>query len=292
MKHFESKQLSGINPGEAAATSHDVTPIRRLDRTAESACESHPKSRDESLAALSSAPNSPLNQDWLATNAPRILGESAWEELPLTVSTKVEAPDASWPWGLIMGGTLVLLLLAAAGYVLAREYATQREEIITLRAALATAFTAEDVARREQTAVELRSMLDDLSNENSDLQEQVQELHRRLAVRDLYAGDVKSPQNGPSDSIPPVPAASDMPASANTSWFVNFGSYYKPGIAKEWSERLNPAAGEIAISTAGPEDGKLYRVRIVGLATRQQAEQLARQLEKEYDLERLWVGKR
>ena len=46
------------------------------------------------------------------------------------------------------------------------------------------------------------------------------------------------------------------------------------------------------MTTASLAGRTLYRLRIVGLESREEAESMARKLEQDYDLDRLWIGKR
>ena len=106
-----------------------------------------------------------------------------------------------------------------------------------------------------------------------------------------------TPAPAPAAAPPATPAraAEDkppQPASAATTgdWFVNFGSYGQRAAAQAWQSRLQPAAGEV-ITAAGEREGRtFYRVRVVNLPDKATAEKVARALEAEYGLSRLWVG--
>jgi cell division protein FtsN len=88
-----------------------------------------------------------------------------------------------------------------------------------------------------------------------------------------------------------APTATAAGSAAATGWFVNFGSYTQLDTAESWAARLKPPSGSVAVVT-GSKDGKtFYRVRVVELDNRDQAESIARQLEQEHQLSRLWVGK-
>jgi hypothetical protein len=61
-------------------------------------------------------------------------------------------------------------------------------------------------------------------------------------------------------------------------------------MAESWADRLQPQAGKVVVTT-GSKGGELfYRVRVIDLASREQAERTARKLEGDYGLSRLWVG--
>ena len=93
---------------------------------------------------------------------------------------------------------------------------------------------------------------------------------------------------------PPNPAKAvtkpAIPVSAE-SWFVNFGSYSSRTMAQSWASKIEPAAGKVIVAP-GSKDGKTYyRVRVVELPGKGSADKVARQLEKELQVSRLWVGR-
>ena len=61
--------------------------------------------------------------------------------------------------------------------------------------------------------------------------------------------------------------------------------------AEKWVKQLKPSVGK-AVVIPGARDGEtFYRVRIIGLADRAQAETVAGQLHSTYKLPPLWVGR-
>lgn len=115
------------------------------------------------------------------------------------------------------------------------------------------------------------------------------------------AAEKPAPQTATSTAKPvwPAPASgpaeADQPATtkvvAGSGWFVNFGSYSRRPMAETWAGRLLPASGTVIIAP-GEKDGKhFYRVRVVGLADRDQANSVARQLEADHKVGKLWVGR-
>lgn len=143
---------------------------------------------------------------------------------------------------------------------------------------------------------QLQATVEALTQENQALREQVHQLQIELDIRDLYltASEPDLTAGELQDLQAPTPRTEQALAEARPQgeWFVNFGSYFNPDTARAWSERLTPSSGRVTISTAGPEDRRLYRLRIVGLATREEAETMASKLEEEYKLDKLWVGNR
>lgn len=93
--------------------------------------------------------------------------------------------------------------------------------------------------------------------------------------------------------VAPSQAASkpQVASTASGDWFVNFSSYGESAVAESWKNKLKPGSGQV-ITAPSEKNGKTYyRVRVVGLADRASAERVARALEKEYGLPKLWVGK-
>ena len=71
---------------------------------------------------------------------------------------------------------------------------------------------------------------------------------------------------------------------------MNFGSYGQRDAAESRAARLKPVAGKVVVTTGSKNGKTFYRVRVVELDNRQSAEKVARQLESEFGLSKLWVG--
>jgi cell division protein FtsN len=98
--------------------------------------------------------------------------------------------------------------------------------------------------------------------------------------------------------VPPTPAAVARPAVAQPSaattsgpWFVNFGSYAARSMAESWAARLHPGAGKVIIAPNDKDGRTLYRVRVVGLASKSAADEVARNLQAQLQVSQLWVGR-
>lgn len=99
-------------------------------------------------------------------------------------------------------------------------------------------------------------------------------------------------QAATAPDVAPKPAT--VPAAAGASsgpWFVNFGTYASRAMAETWASRLHPNAGEVIIAPSAKDGRTLFRLRVVGLADRASAQQVARNLEAELQVSELWVGK-
>lgn len=233
-----------------------------------------------------------------------------WEEEDTYPEEAVEE-SGMWPLSLIAVAVVAILLLAAGGYGVLQQRAAMQEEIRQLQADLATAVTpAEAAASREaardleQRNGELQARLDALILENRRLEETVSGLEarleeRRVEVAESAAAATPSAPEQPAPAAEPAPVRTapqaEKPATPGNvtgagSWFVNFGSYSQKAMAESWASRLQPPAGRVVV-TSGSKGGELfYRVRVIDLSSREQAERTARKLEGDYGLSRLWVG--
>lgn len=96
----------------------------------------------------------------------------------------------------------------------------------------------------------------------------------------------------PLATAPATQAPTPAPVKSSPGpWFVNFGSYATRNMAASWAAKLRPAAGEVIIAPIDSAGKTLYRLRIIGLADRDTAKAVARQLETELRVDPLWVGK-
>jgi len=215
-------------------------------------------------------------------------------------------------------------LLVAGGYGVIQQRTASEEEIRQLRAALATAepdqnaqlLQSENSALSEEVT-SLENRLFSLQAENQKLLDMVAGLEAQLdaaIARPAAPEPLPEPEPQPEPApipelaatkpAPEPPAAEEATAASATepatlgqpqarpgAWFVNFGSYGQSSAAETWRDKLDVKYGDVI--TAGSEKGgkTLYRVRVINLADREAAESVARALEKEYKLPRLWVGK-
>jgi len=227
------------------------------------------------------------------------------------------------PLGLIAVAIVALLLLAAGGYGVIQQRSATQVEIRALQAALATAANPAEVtagrdALRDVQArnAELTAAVETLSLENRRLTDTVAGLESQLEVQQLAATretdtppapEPAQPAAEPVEPVTAIPAtpqpaapqpAAPQPAAPRADngtgenpWFVNFGSYSQRSAADSWAAKLQPKVGKVVVNSAEKEGRTFYRVRVVELPNRQAAEKIARALESEYGLSKLWVGK-
>ncbi|TGD72768.1 SPOR domain-containing protein [Mangrovimicrobium sediminis] len=202
--------------------------------------------------------------------------------------------------GMIVVAVIALLLLAVGGYGVIKQRAEMKEEIRLLQGRLATAAPPSEVtasrAAAEAAEEENRELLADieqLGRENRNLQAIVAGLESQLAAQqealEKTPPPAPAPKPTPRTSAPtsePV-ATTDDPGSG---WFVNFSSYSQRETAENWVKRIRPEQGR-AIVAAGESNGRtIYRVRVVDLPDKTAADAVARQLEADFKLPKLWVG--
>ena len=193
---------------------------------------------------------------------------------------------------------IALALLAAGGYGVVQQRTALQAKITDLQARLAVLPSAReaDALRRQQR--ELRTANEVLSAElraldarNAALEQQLARLEAELgaARRDAQAGGEAPVAAGAAAAqTAAAPAGSSTPGP----WFVNFGSYTRRDMAERWAQTIAGDAGDVAVESATGAGATLFRVRVNGFADRATAERVAANLETEYQLPRLWVGRR
>jgi cell division septation protein DedD len=225
--------------------------------------------------------------------------------------TEVEQRVAqSWPLGMIVVAVVALVLLAAGGYGVVQQRAAMQEEIRQLRVSLATAANPTEISagREALLAFEERdarntASIDALTLENRRLNDTVAGLEKQLTAQQTAVSRTATPQPAAAAPVPakkaPAQPGVDNPAAINAAsapagdgaWFVNFSSYGQRSAAEGWLTKLRPSAGKAVVAASTTDGRVLYRLRVVGLADRSQAETVARELQSEFDLPPLWVGK-
>jgi cell division protein FtsN len=228
-----------------------------------------------------------------------------------------ENDGPSWPPGLIAVAAVALVLLAAGIYGVMQERAATQEELRELRATLATSGNPEEVRTNRESLREMQQSYDTLaaetgalSLENRRLTETVAGLEAKLRAQqgaqkeEAPANQVTPASNKETTSPPPpeqppvaaVPIASKptvkKPISPVSSgqWFVNVASYSSRATAESRASGLRPIAGKVVVVPGTKDNKTYYRVRVVGLTGKGSANEVARKLEAELRVFRLWVG--
>ncbi|GEM_PF-2877564 len=230
---------------------------------------------------------------------------------PMNENPPSKSGLSSLPLGMIAVVALALVLLIAGGYGVVQQRTSLQGEIRELQAQLATAVSPDEAAaereRQRQVEVEneaLASEMEALQAENSALGQQLAELEAQLAQQEAddatAAAQAKEAerQAAAAREAEHLAAQRQRQAAAQASaakpagpWFVNFGSYAQRDVADSWAKRLRVNDGQVVVQSASAAGKTLYRVRIVGLASQDAAERVAKALETEHSLPRLWVGR-
>ena len=229
----------------------------------------------------------------------------------------------TWPLGLVAVALVAILLLGAGGYGVIQQRAAMQEEIRQLQGSLATSANPDELSAGRAALRELEqrnrdqlASLDAAKAENRRLQDRVAGLELQLqaaasrstsapaaeptkANQATVTGSNATAQTGatatraskPAAPAPATPKSSGTgPASAAGDWFVNFGSYSQSAVAQSWAKKIKPAAGQVAVSPSSKDGKTFYRVRVVALADRAEAEKVSLQLQQDHGLSKLWVG--
>ncbi len=229
--------------------------------------------------------------------------------------------EPSWPLRLIAVGAVALILLAAGVYGVMQERSATQETLRELRATLATTANPEGVRTSREALREMQLSYDTLaaeaetlSTENQILTEVVAGLEAQLSDQNdrlkeqappptakqpipVSGRKTTSPPPSPQPSFAAKPVASTTTATqpatpvSSDPWFVNFGSYSARTMAETWAARLHPITGKVIVATSAQGDKTYYRVRVVGLANKDSANEVARKLEADLQVSQLWVGR-
>lgn len=273
------------NPWDVPASGYDVGEDEDDLATDELDAESG-RFEDEDLAD---------DEDWEDTD------DYPEDEEEQSLETGPREQAQQWPWGLVVVGVVALGLLAAGGYGVIQQRSAAQEEIRQLQATLATAGNPAEVAAGREALREMeeritrsQATIDALALENRRLTDTVAGLEQQLATPPATATVVPTAEPAPAAETPksaPVPATSPAQAAAPGDWFVNFSSYEQRSTAESWVKKLKPSAGK-AVVVEGSRDGRtFYRVRVVGLTDRIQAETVSVQLQSAHGLPPLWIGR-
>ena len=284
------------------------------------------ETKDTSIAGVSALEEEPIDPDtpdvgtdeWPTAGAAASLAATSWQDEPDDTSDddwldddellEDEGGDGpNWPLGLIAVAVVALVLLVAGGYGVIQQRQATAEEIRQLRAELATAANPTDVSASRQALQEMKAendalarQVETLTRDNRRLADTVAGLEAQLdaqqaalakAAPEPPAPKAATQATKPTSSAPKPAAPAASGAAPTGAWFVNFGSYGREAIARDWAGKLNPGSGEAVLVPAEVNGRAIYRVRVVGLNDRDSAERVARELEAEYSLPKLWVGK-
>jgi cell division septation protein DedD len=214
------------------------------------------------------------------------------------------AHEQRWPMGMVIVGLVALVLLVAGGYGVIQQRAAAQAEIRQLQASLATAASPAEVAasrealrEMQQRSIKDQATIEALTLENRRLSDTAAGLEQQQKTQ-----QAAPPKPAPAKAAPPrpapaaaapaaVPARNSQASAGSGDWFVNFSSYSQRGTADNWAKKLAPSSGKAVVLPVTRDGQTLYRVRVVGLANRAQAQAVAGQLQATHNLPALWVDR-
>ena len=215
----------------------------------------------------------------------------------------VDTPDAratrsAWP---MLVGFVAVMLIAVGGWGLFEDRAALQTRINELERSQSQAQSTNSVDTSVLSALEtdnaaLKLQLDDLYRDYELAMAEITSLQeaREITTTDAPEEDerVSAVATKPEVSTP----TSDTDLTLDTddatgSWFVNIGAYSVPQSAKDIAAQLADGGVDAVVQEISTDDGKvLFRVRVIGLSTREDARQFGNDLESRYGINPVWVG--
>ena len=215
----------------------------------------------------------------------------------------VDTPDAqatrsAWP---MLVGFVAVMLIAVGGWGLFEERAALQTRINELERSQSQAQSTNSVDTSVLSALEtdnaaLKLQLDDLYRDYELAMAEITSLQeaREITTTDAPEEDerMSAVATKPEVSTP----TSDTELTLDTddatgSWFVNIGAYSVPQSAENIAAQLADGGVDAVVQEISTDDGKvLFRVRVIGLSTREDARQVGNDLESRYGINPVWVG--
>lgn len=202
--------------------------------------------------------------------------------------TAAQQPKAKLPvWTTVaMGAALVLLVVGGWGAISERSKLTNT--VAQLENALATKSRQGDMTAAEEQILQsdnqsLRLQLESLREQYGAVAREIELLQRSVSAQ------IEQPT--PEESTAEETSAAPAPSSTGDgSWFVNVAAYSRRAMAEQWASKISDDVSTAVVSAVEVNGKALYRLRVVGIASRQDAKLVARELEKTYSIGPLWVG--
>ena len=200
----------------------------------------------------------------------------------------VQQPKAKLPvWTTVaMGAALVLLVVGGWGAISERSKLTNT--VAQLENALATKSRQGDMTAAEEQILQsdnqsLRLQLESLREQYGAVAREIELLQRSVSAQI----EQPTPEESTAEETSAAPAPSSI---GDGSWFVNVAAYSRRAMAEQWASKISDDVSTAVVSAVEVNGKALYRLRVVGIASRQDAKLVARELEKTYSIGPLWVG--
>ena len=215
----------------------------------------------------------------------------------------VDTPDdratrSAWP---MLVGFVAVMLIAVGGWGLFEERAALQTRINELERSQSQAQSTNSVDTSVLSALEtdnaaLKLQLDGLYRDYELAMAEITSLQepRGMTPTDAPEEDerVSAVATKPEVSTPTSDTELALDTDETTgSWFVNIGAYSVPQSAENIAAQLADGGVDAVIQKISTDDGKvLFRVRVTGLSTREDARQVGNDLESRYGINPVWVG--
>ena len=215
----------------------------------------------------------------------------------------VDTPDdratrSAWP---MLVGFVAVMLIAVGGWGLFEERAALQTRINELERSQSQAQSTNSVDTSVLSALEtdnaaLKLQLDGLYRDYELAMAEITSLQeaREMTPTDAPEEDerVSAVATKPEVSTPTSDTELALDTDETTgSWFVNIGAYSVPQSAENIAAQLAGGGVDAVIQKISTDDGKvLFRVRVTGLSTREDARQVGNDLESRYGINPVWVG--
>ena len=216
----------------------------------------------------------------------------------------VDTPDdratrSAWP---MLVGFVAVMLIAVGGWGLFEERAALQTRINELERSQSQAQSTNSVDTSVLSALEtdnaaLKLQLDGLYRDYELAMAEITSLQepRGMTPTDAPEEDerVSAVATKPEVSTPTSDTELALDTDETTgSWFVNIGAYSVPQSAENIAAQLAGGGVDAVIQKISTDDGKvLFRVRVTGLSTREDARQVGNDLESRYGINPVWVGR-
>lgn len=199
-----------------------------------------------------------------------------------------QQPKAKLPvWTTVaMGAALVLLVVGGWGAISERSKLTNT--VAQLENVLATKSRQGDMTAAEEQILQsdnqsLRLQLESLREQYGAVAREIELLQRSVSAQI----EQPTPEESTAEETSAAPAPSSI---GDGSWFVNVAAYSRRAMAEQWASKISDDVSTAVVSAVEVNGKALYRLRVVGIASRQDAKLVARELEKTYSIGPLWVG--
>ena len=215
----------------------------------------------------------------------------------------VDTPDdratrSAWP---MLVGFVAVMLIAVGGWGLFEERAALQTRINELERSQSQAQSTNSVDTSVLSALEtdnaaLKLQLDGLYRDYELAMAEITSLQeaREMTPTDAPEEDerVSAVATKPEVSTPTSDTELALDTDETTgSWFVNIGAYSVPQSAENIAAQLADGGVDAVVQEISTDDGKvLFRVRVTGLSTREDARQVGNDLESRYGINPVWVG--